>query len=332
MADRSTILIFTQPMDIHADVVLKALEKRGRNVIRLHPEDMLNNWRLALSSGHQGEQAILLEDSNRAFQLSSVGAAWYRKPQPPNASNKYQQEVADFLRDEASAARDALYQLLSGFWWNDPYILRRYSQKMIQLQIAHHVGLRTPRTLLTNSMNDAVSFAKSCRSGVIVKTLSGVSGAVEGQQYTCFSRLIDPDDFEQTARGVNLCPVLLQEFIPKNRDIRVNVIDNTVYATAIESQSIPETRTDWRTVTPDHLPHSNYSLPSDIAAQLLAFQRKVQLPFGAVDLVEGVNGDIWFLENNLNGQWYWIEQMTGCPISHSIANSICDFLDRNCGL
>jgi glutathione synthase/RimK-type ligase-like ATP-grasp enzyme len=266
--------------------------------------------------------------SARSFDLSQVAAAWYRKPQPPRIAKDFRPEVGEFIREEASAARDAVFQLLRDVWWNNPYQLRQYSQKPIQLEIARHLGLRTPRTLLTNCASDAFCFAQSCRAGLIVKTLSGVSGALDGEQYTCFSHLLRSHEFDRVSNGIQTTPVILQEFIPKRRDIRVNIIDDILYAAAIESQDLPETTTDWRTVTPDRLCHRRYSLPEQVGAKLLAFQRVVGLPFGAVDLVEGEDGDLWFLENNLNGQWFWIEQLTGFPISQAIANSLCDFSTR----
>jgi len=47
------------------------------------------------------------------------------------------------------------------------------------------------------------------------------------------------------------------------------------------------------------------------------------LRFSAIDLVEATDGDFWFLEANPNGQWAWIEQRTGAPVSAAIATALC---------
>jgi hypothetical protein len=43
------------------------------------------------------------------------------------------------------------------------------------------------------------------------------------------------------------------------------------------------------------------------------------LKFGAFDLVERPDGQIVFLECNPNGQYGWLEEDLGLPISESIA-------------
>jgi glutathione synthase/RimK-type ligase-like ATP-grasp enzyme len=52
------------------------------------------------------------------------------------------------------------------------------------------------------------------------------------------------------------------------------------------------------------------------------------LSYGAIDMILTPDGRYVFLEINPNGQYYWIEQMTGLPIS----DAVCDLLiagDRN---
>src|SRR4029453_19406378 len=48
------------------------------------------------------------------------------------------------------------------------------------------------------------------------------------------------------------------------------------------------------------------------------------LRFGAIDLIETPEGEHVFLENNPNGQWYWVEMMTGQPMARAMA----DLLER----
>jgi hypothetical protein len=44
------------------------------------------------------------------------------------------------------------------------------------------------------------------------------------------------------------------------------------------------------------------------------------LEFGAIDLVLDKKGEIWFLENNANGQWAFVEEATGQPIGKAMAD------------
>jgi hypothetical protein len=56
----------------------------------------------------------------------------------------------------------------------------------------------------------------------------------------------------------------------------------------------------------------------------LAIVKQLGLHFGAIDLLETPDGDYVFLENNPNGQWYWIEMITGQPMARAMA----DLLER----
>jgi len=48
------------------------------------------------------------------------------------------------------------------------------------------------------------------------------------------------------------------------------------------------------------------------------------LCFGAIDLIVTPDDDHVFLEVNPNGQWLWIEELTGLPISHAIADLLME--------
>jgi hypothetical protein len=62
-----------------------------------------------------------------------------------------------------------------------------------------------------------------------------------------------------------------------------------------------------------------YSLPSDIAGKCIAYTQRSGLLFGAFDFAVDKKGRFWFLEDNPNGQWAFIEQRTRQPIGRSIA-------------
>lgn len=44
--------------------------------------------------------------------------------------------------------------------------------------------------------------------------------------------------------------------------------------------------------------------------------------FGVLDFLVTPAGEWYFLEINPNGQWAWIEQETGLPISSAIADAL----------
>jgi glutathione synthase/RimK-type ligase-like ATP-grasp enzyme len=123
-----------------------------------------------------------------------------------------------------------------------------------------------------------------------------------------------------TAETVPLCPHLLQSEIDKRFDVRVTVVGSKHFACRIYSQDYSETEVDFRrsSATGRRLRHEIISLPDAVAKACTTLVEMLGLRFGAIDLVEDDDGFV-FLEINPNGQWAWIEQVTGAPIAHEIA-------------
>ena len=73
----------------------------------------------------------------------------------------------------------------------------------------------------------------------------------------------------------------------------------------------PETSVDWRAwdVTGVNLVHERFDLPKKLRTQCVELNRRFNLRFFCIDMVQVKNGDFYFLEVNPNGQWAWIEEM-----------------------
>jgi len=96
----------------------------------------------------------------------------------------------------------------------------------------------------------------------------------------------------------------------------------TDFATAIWSQEKGDTEVDWRKGSHPDLEHEAISLPDEVAEQCRELVRRMNLRYGAIDLVCDRDGKLWFLEINPNGQWAWIENQTGYPIATAIVDEL----------
>jgi glutathione synthase/RimK-type ligase-like ATP-grasp enzyme len=65
--------------------------------------------------------------------------------------------------------------------------------------------------------------------------------------------------------------------------------------------------------------HEPCELPSETASRITRLMVRLGLVFGCIDLVEEADGTLTFLEVNPAGQWMWIENFTGIPISERVA-------------
>ena len=117
--------------------------------------------------------------------------------------------------------------------------------------------------------------------------------------------------------ALKVAPVIYQRHLEKRWDIRVTIIGDSIYAAAIHSQEADSARVDWRRADVE-LEHKVHALPEKIATACQRLMKALNLRFGAVDLVLAPNGQYYFLEINPNGQWLWLEDKLGFPITNRI--------------
>ncbi|MCA1693463.1 MAG: hypothetical protein LC749_01330 [Actinobacteria bacterium] len=103
-------------------------------------------------------------------------------------------------------------------------------------------------------------------------------------------------------------------------ELRVTVVGDQVFACRIESQVTESTRIDWRRYDLENTPHVAHRLDPDIERRCVVLTRHFGLEFSAIDLIVTADGETVLLELNPNGQWAWIEELTGLPISAAIAD------------
>ena len=70
----------------------------------------------------------------------------------------------------------------------------------------------------------------------------------------------------------------------------------------------------------DTLDYSITAVDSSIEEFCLAMLDALGLQFGAFDFIVDTSGELYFLEVNPNGQWYWLEDKTGALISDAIVS------------
>jgi glutathione synthase/RimK-type ligase-like ATP-grasp enzyme len=118
-------------------------------------------------------------------------------------------------------------------------------------------------------------------------------------------------------QNIHLCPTLLQQFIHKAFDLRVAVIGDQIFAVEIHSQQRIESQEDFRLVSPNLLKHQSHNLPASLHAKIRQFMDYYGLVYSSFDFAVTPEGDYYFLENNPNGQWLWLEFQTELKITDS---------------
>ena len=75
-------------------------------------------------------------------------------------------------------------------------------------------------------------------------------------------------------------------------------------------------------------PHFPHALPPEVQERCVRLVERLELCYGAIDMILTPDGRYVFIETNPSGQYIWIENETGLPISAAI----CDFLTAGKGV
>lgn len=119
------------------------------------------------------------------------------------------------------------------------------------------------------------------------------------------------------AHSVALAPVIFQRHVPAVADLRIIAIGETLFAAATDV-SDGEYPQDVRfNANAKYKPHE---LPDNLAGNLREMMRRMNLSYGAIDMRLTPEGQYVFLEINPAGQFLYIEDATGQPITEAHAS------------
>ena len=310
------LLIVTNQQDITCDLVVLALQRRGVPYARFNTEDVPTGAALTWTLASSREDACLALPTG-SVALGEIDAVWYRRPTSP-APDVDDPGARAFAASEAQAALDNLWAVLPGLWVSRPAAIRAAGHKLHQLRSAAASGFEVPPTLLTSDPARARAFCAAHRA-VVAKPLGrGYVDTAEGSRALVFANLLGPADLARLDE-VAAAPTLFQTFVEKAADLRVTVVGRRVFATAIRARSGPPP-VDWRRRDLDDLAHDLVELPATLEDRVRGYVAGYGLQFGALDFVLTPDGRYVFLEINPNGQWGWIEQVTGAPIADALVD------------
>lgn len=325
----SVILLLTQEGDGHIPPVEQALRNRGAEPVRFDLADFPGSIDLSVSMRPPFWQGTL-NCQRRAIELETIQSVWWRRPQAYQAPTAYPPEVREFIGQEAY--RGLLGVLLGApgqerpFWVSRPDRIRAAEFKATQLAAAANVGLRVPKTLVTNEPAAVLAFYQECAGKVVCKAVARGILAPNGEYDPDEARFIYTntvlEEHLRDLNGVRATACLFQEQIEKAMDIRVVIIGKQIFAVEIHTHS-DQARVDWRRAYAE-LSYCSHQIPDDIERKLLQLGRLFHLQYSSVDFILTKGGEYVYLEQNPNGQFMWLEPATNLPLAEAMANLLLD--------
>jgi glutathione synthase/RimK-type ligase-like ATP-grasp enzyme len=242
------------------------------------------------------------------LDVAKVEAIWWRR------FKAAQQLPSGVLTDAQSslisndcfgALSGSLQNVFSGRWISSPRATEHASNKLNQLVAAQAAGFCIPETLVTQSPGVVRDFHARLEGRVIVKPVVGTPGPL------LFTQLVREEHLAEES-SIRACPAIYQEYIPGTEHIRLNCFGRKSYAGLIETKDL-----DWRPNL--DVPISRWPVPDKLHVSVRKVLDILGLDMGIIDFKLTPAGDIVWLEVNPQGQFLFLEGLTGEPLTEHFA-------------
>jgi hypothetical protein len=316
------ILILSRQDDEHVPFVTRKLDERQTDYVWFNPARFPADAEITIEfEPASGASRRLLKYDGRVLDLDTVSAVWYRRPQAPAAAQTVTDtQLRDWISRESQHVVSGLWDILDCTWLpGTPRDVLRAENKIYQLVTAARLGFAIPRTAIGNDPAAMTDIYRKSGGNMVTKA-AVKEASCGGERYLIgYAHVVQQRELVNR-ESIRLAPAIMQEYVAKDVELRINVIGTRVLAAEIHSQATASTKFDWRRYDLDRTPHLPHALPSDIESRCIELVRTLRLNFGAIDMIRTPEGKYVFLEINPNGQWGWIELLTGLPIADAIAD------------
>lgn len=325
------IIVVSYGDDSHKNHFLKIAHKAGVETLLFdaggYPSQTQND-QISIEYKDADPQ-LTLTISGQLLNPNEIGGVWWRRPRGAKIKNCTAME--QYIRLEGEVVIRSLKDFLPNVnWVSDPEATRMAGRKPVQLMVAKRTGLKIPETCISNSPDVVKSFIKHLQGRKMIMKPVGTSfielAKDDPSGRSCnkviFTQIVDYRVVLDNIAMVKNCPVIFQEAIEKESDVRVTVVDDKVFCAEIilEGCSNPN-NVDWRNHDGIRV-YRRHELPDEIKRKCTQFTKAMGLRFGCIDMAYSRKGGYTFFEINPQGQWLPSEEDVGHPISAALLEAL----------
>ncbi|MGW6706512.1 hypothetical protein ACWGDE_16685 [Streptomyces sp. NPDC054956] len=175
-----------------------------------------------------------------------------------------------------------------------------------QLVEARRLGVRTPRTVVTNDV--AAGAREVGAPTLVVKTPDFRLFEPERRNWkACLPAVVGREAVARGPGGIAAAvgerPVVVQEYVAHTRELRVYHLDGGICAFEVTKPDPSSLMTD-----PESVTVTRVECPRRAADAVRTLAAAWNLRYGAFDLLVSETGEPVFLEANPDGDWLWFER------------------------
>ena len=243
-------------------------------------------------------------DNNSKATSSDIYSIYYRKPILPDLSS-YDPQYHSMIQRDIISVINGIVDSFSGKVLTKPSILRKTENKVYQLMYASKNAWNIPQSYIGNNRHDYSKYEKS--ESIIKPLTTGKTHGSNGWE------LYQTNMFKGIHEDISLTPVYLQNYIPKQFEVRITIVERQAYPIRIDTKN----PVDWRSDYQNHK-YTKITCPNSIIEKCYQMMDAFNLMFGAFDFIVTPRNEWVFLEVNPNGQWLWLERSLNLNISQKI--------------
>lgn len=316
------LFILTNSQDATASFLISILEKSNIPFERLDTDQFLSTIAISYSTGKPS-----IRINGRWYNAEDVDHIWYRRPEKLKDARFNDSPESQYTLAEWTEFIECFFAHVPlAKWINHPSCNTIASRKLEQLTTAVKLGFSVPDTLATQEPDELRNFFKLHHGQVIVKPLSTgyIERAGEENDSLIYTNRVSEHHLDNLADLAN-CPTLFQQFIQKQFDVRITVMDSDIHAVALRaSDDHGKQRCDIRRNNMLDVAYEVISLPEVIKDKIEGLMAHYSLRFAAIDMAVSKDGEWYFFEVNPNGQWAWLDMSAGTHISASFVKAFSE--------
>lgn len=244
-----------------------------------------------------------------SIKNTEVYSIYYRKPRTP-ILDEYNEIDKIIIQNDIITIIHGIVNDFEGRVITKPKILKVVENKVYQLLYARKNKIRIPNSLIGNSSHKLKENENGGQS--IIKPIT--KGRIEYKDEVV---LFQTELFNDWDANIIDTPIYIQEYIEKNFEVRVTVVENEIFAVRIDTKN----KIDWRKDYENHK-YTIIDIPIEIKEFILKCMNDFEISFGAFDFIVNQKDEWIFLEVNPNGQWLWLENELNLKISDKIISML----------
>lgn len=321
-SSRDIILLVTHETDHYTvDRVSDTLAQHGVRPVRFDADAFPLELRLTSSfSNHATDSTLTTGDKH--VDASDVRAVWMRALWPPKMDEALDPQFRQACARSAMIALQGFWGALApDRWINEPFAMQAGSNKLRQLRVARNVGLRVPRTLVTNDPEPVKAMYRELRGSMVTKLLTPLSRSMDRSGPFMSTSDVSEEDLDHLD-GLRFAPMIFQERITKACELRVAYVDGRCFVGSIDASRSDEGGTDWRKAATNEARWEPGVLPEEQVSLIKVFMDAMNLAYGVLDMIHTPDNEYVFLEVNPTGEWGMLQRDLDLPIAEAIAEAL----------